>query len=41
LSERERPLNPLGVEVATVHHTAHDAKQEFPAGMDAFFRRLR
>jgi len=41
LSERGRALDPLGAEVVTVHHTAHDAKREFPAAMDAFFRRLR
>jgi hypothetical protein len=41
LSDRGLDLDPLGVEAATVHHTAHDAKQDFPAGMDAFFRRLR
>jgi len=34
-------LDPLGVGIVTVHHTAHDAKRELPAAMDAFFRRLR
>jgi hypothetical protein len=31
----------LGVDHEAVHHTAHDAKKEFPAGMQAIFERLR
>ncbi|MBN1459268.1 MAG: uracil-DNA glycosylase [Armatimonadetes bacterium] len=34
-------LSNLGMDHEAVHHTAHDAKKEFPAGMESIFERLR
>ena len=36
-----KALDSLGMDHQAVHHTAHDAKKEFPAGMQAIFEDLR